>query len=247
MHYMKNNPTDSNREMRTRLLGVTALAAEYCVTVENAAEAEPDEFVAHMLHLLPRIYMEFNDIVPGRDLRKPGSHDHDCGCGDDCHCHHHHDDDDDEHECGCGDDCECGHGHHHHPHDEDEWDEYGTVSLEEDDDDPDDGYYGSYIDEDYYNSVRRHMGQLLGPDDVFLETFEEDMKYSDTPIAASVSECLADIFQPLYNFISIVKDTDGEQLEGAYRHAHEEFAAYWSQTLCNVLRALNHIYYNTLK
>ncbi len=40
----------------------------------------------------------------------------------------------------------------------------------------------------------------MGEDDVFLETFEEDMKYSDTPVAASVSESLADIFQPLYNF-----------------------------------------------
>lgn len=234
---MKNTQTD-DRQMRNRLLGVTALAAEYCVTVENAAEADATEFVAHMLRLLPKIYMEFTDIVPGRDLRRFEEHDHDCDCGGDCRCGH-----DDGEDCDCGDDCRCGH-HHHHPHDEDEWDEYGSVSLEEDDDD---AYYGSYIDEDYYNSVRRHMGQLLGPDDVFLETFEEDMKYSDTPIAASVAECLADIFQPLYNFISIVKDTEGEQLEGAYRHAHEEFAAYWSQTLCNVLRALNHIYYNTLK
>ncbi|MDE5903320.1 MAG: DUF5063 domain-containing protein, partial [Muribaculaceae bacterium] len=122
--------------------------------------------------------------------------------------------------------------------------EYGSVPLEEEADE-DAAYYASYVDEDYYNSVRRHVEQLLGPDDVFLETFEEDMKYSDTPIAASVSECLADIFQSLYNFISVVKDTDGEQLEAAYRHAREEFVAYWSQTLCNVLRALNHIYYNT--
>lgn len=69
-------------------------------------------------------------------------------------------------------------------------------------------YFQSYIDEDYYESVRRGVESLLGPDDVFLETFEEDMKYSDTPIAASISESLADIFQALYNFISIVKESE---------------------------------------
>lgn len=215
------------RNMRTRLLGLTALAAEYCVTLENAAEDEPSTFVASMIRLLPRLYMDFTDIVADKDTAGRFGNDAD----------------DDDAECGC-DDPDCRHHHHHHPHHEEEWDEYGSVPLEEEADE-DAAYYASYVDEDYYNSVRRHVEQLLGPDDVFLETFEEDMKYSDTPIAASVSECLADIFQSLYNFISVVKDTDGEQLEAAYRHAREEFVAYWSQTLCNVLRALNHIYYNT--
>ncbi len=221
-----NTPTEEMHSMRTRLLGLTALAAEYCVTVENAAEDNPDSFVASMIRLLPRLYMEFTDIVTRRDLGRFAGHD----------------DDDDGDGCVCSDP-ECGHHHHHHPHDEDEWDEYGSVALEEDND-MDEAYYASYVDEDYYNSMRRHIGLLLGPEDVFLETFEEDMKYSDTPIASSVSECLADIFQSLYNFVSVVKDTDGDRLEEAYRHAREEFVAYWSQTLCNVLRALNHIYYS---
>ena len=104
-------------------------------------------------------------------------------------------------------------------------------------------YFESYIDEDFYESIRRNCEILLGPDDTFLETFEENMKYSDTPIAASISECLADIFQPLYNFISIVKDTEGEKIEEAYRDCRENFEGYWAQTLCNVLRALNYLKY----
>lgn len=106
-------------------------------------------------------------------------------------------------------------------------------------------YFNSYVDEDYYESIRRHIESIFGPDDVFLETFEEDMKYSDTPIAASVAESLADIFQPLFNFISIVKDTDGEKITEAYMQCKDDFEAYWSQTLCNVLRAINHIKYNS--
>lgn len=102
-------------------------------------------------------------------------------------------------------------------------------------------YFPSYVDEDFYESVRLKIERLMGPDDIFLETFEEDMKYSDTPISASISENLADIFQPLYNFISIVRESDGEQIVGAYRECREQFAEYWSQTLCNVMRALNHL------
>lgn len=115
------------------------------------------------------------------------------------------------------------------------------VSLDEFD------YFSSYVDEDYYESIRRNIETLLGPDDVFLETFEEDMKYSDTPIAASIAESLADLFQPLFNFISIVKDTEGDKITEAYMQCHEDFESYWSQTLCNVLRALNHLKYNAWK
>lgn len=106
-------------------------------------------------------------------------------------------------------------------------------------------YYRSYVDEDFYESVRRNVETVLGPDDVFLETFEEDMKYSDTPIAASIAESLADIFQPLYNFISVVRESEGEQSGGAYAECRENFVAYWSQTLCNVMRALNHLRFSS--
>lgn len=115
-----------------------------------------------------------------------------------------------------------------------------TMALSEEDE-----YFETYVDEDFYDSIRRGVEVLLGPDDTFLETFEENMKYSDTPIAASVSECLADIFQPLFNFISIVRDSEGEKAEAAYRNCREDFAAYWAQTLCNVLRALNNIKYKS--
>lgn len=111
--------------------------------------------------------------------------------------------------------------------------------------DSDFGMYPSYVDEDFYDAVRRNVETLLGEDDVFLETFEEDMKYSETPIAASISECLADIFQSLYNFLSVVKESEGLQIEGAYMECRDNFVAYWSQTLCNVMRALNHLRFNS--
>lgn len=164
--------------IKHRLIGITALASDYCLTLENVSETTKEDFVAMMLNYLPRIYWEFSDLE-------------------------------------------------------------ATVSSDDFD------YFSSYVDEDYYESIRRNMESLFGPDDVYLETFEEDMKYSDTPVASSVSECLADIFQPLFNFISAVKESEGERMLEAYAECKENFESYWSQTLCNVLRALNHIRYNS--
>lgn len=102
----------------------------------------------------------------------------------------------------------------------------------------------SYLDEDYYENVRRYIEMLMGPDDMYLEVFESDMKYSDTPIAASISEGLADIYQDLYNFVSSVKDAPEDFTNQILGLCKENFEAYWSQTLCNVLRALNNLRYN---
>lgn len=58
----------------------------------------------------------------------------------------------------------------------------GAVALDE--------YSSEYIDnvlsEDYYNSIRLAIENLFGAEDVYLEVFEEDMKYSDTPISARI-------------------------------------------------------------
>lgn len=107
-------------------------------------------------------------------------------------------------------------------------------------------YIDGRLDEDYYDSIRRSIENLLGPDDTYLEVFEEDMKYSDTPIAASVSEGLADIFQVLYNSLEAIKDVPNELIDQALIAVKDDFQSYWSRILCNVMRALNHIRYNAL-
>ncbi len=104
-----------------------------------------------------------------------------------------------------------------------------------------DAYLEGRLDEDFYDSVRRSVENLLGPDDTYLEVFEEDMKYSDTPIAASVSEGLADIFQVMYNLL----DMPEEVVLSALVAVKDDFESYWSRVLCNVLRALNHIRYTS--
>lgn len=112
------------------------------------------------------------------------------------------------------------------------------VSLGESD------YFSEYLDESLYEQIKSGIASVMGASDTFLETFEEDMKYSDTPITSSISECMADLYQPLFNFVSIVHDSEGAQIEEAFISCKEDFESYWSQTLCNVLKALNSVKYN---
>jgi hypothetical protein len=105
----------------------------------------------------------------------------------------------------------------------------------------DDAYLESALDEDYYEAVRRDVEQLMGEDDIYLEVFEEDMKYSDTPVSASIAEGLTDIFQVLFNFIATVRDATEANVDLALVAIKDDFRSYWSQTLCNTLRALNNL------
>jgi len=104
-------------------------------------------------------------------------------------------------------------------------------------------YIDDWLDESLYDQARRNIAMLLGEDDTYLEVFEEDMKYSDTPIAASVAEGLCDIFQVLYNFMETVRNATDENITSALANIAEDFRQYWSKPLCNVLRALNQIRY----
>lgn len=99
----------------------------------------------------------------------------------------------------------------------------------------------SSLEEDAYDSVRNNVASLMGEDDVYLEVFEEDMKYSDTPVSASISEGLADLYQEFYDFLYTVRDTTDEVTAMALIAVGDDFRSYWSATLCNVLRAVNHL------
>jgi hypothetical protein len=109
--------------------------------------------------------------------------------------------------------------------------------------DPNETYIDSALEEDYYDSMRRNVALLLGEDDAYLDVFEDDMKYSDTPIAASISEGVADLFQVMFNFLETVRNAPYDLVNEAVQTMHEDFEHYWSMKLCDVLRAINALKY----
>lgn len=101
-----------------------------------------------------------------------------------------------------------------------------------------------YLTEDVYNQMRDAMSRVMAEEDVYLEVFVEDMKYSDSPIASSISENLADLYQEFFNFIATIKDAATEAQIELIGLCKSDFRNFWGQTLCNVLRAMHNAYYN---
>ncbi len=105
------------------------------------------------------------------------------------------------------------------------------------------GLAEQFVTESIYESVRSHIESLLGEQDSYLEVFQNDMEYSETPLAASISEGLSDIYQDLKDFTSVYRLANEPQMLEAIYLCFESFATYWGQQLVNVMRALHHLKY----
>lgn len=108
-----------------------------------------------------------------------------------------------------------------------------------------DEYIDPALEEDVYNIVRSRVELVMAEEDIYLEVFVEDMRYSDMPVSASVSENLADLYQEFFNLIHAIEDMPTEVQHGMLSQCKINFINYWGQTLCNVMRALNTIFYGT--
>lgn len=95
-----------------------------------------------------------------------------------------------------------------------------------------------------YDIVRSNIALTMGHYDDFLEVFVEDMAYSDTPVLATVSEYMADIYQDIKNFAAVYRDSVTEVRMEALAECKDNFKHYWGQKLTCVLRALHDIRYN---
>lgn len=108
---------------------------------------------------------------------------------------------------------------------------------------------GLYLEESVteadYEEIRTQMAQKLGEYDDYLEVFEEDMKYSDTPVRKCISEDLADIYQALRNFVQSYRSGLDEVMTEAVAVCAEGFRTYWGQTLANTLRAVHNVRYSS--
>jgi len=102
------------------------------------------------------------------------------------------------------------------------------------------------VTEDDYNHIVSKLCAVLKNEDTYLEVFLDDMKYSETPIAASISEDMSDIYQDLKNYISIYERGVTENMNDALCICFDNFGIYWGQKLVNVLRALHSLKYNVL-
>ena len=101
-----------------------------------------------------------------------------------------------------------------------------------------------FVTEEDYLFVKEQIEVLLGEKDSYLETFHPDMALSDTPVAAFISEDLADCYQELKDFASNYQSADVEVMEEALSVCLESFREHWGRKLLNALKALHQIRYS---
>ena len=81
--------------------------------------------------------------------------------------------------------------------------------------------------------------RTLGENDEYLEVFDENMQYSETPVVNSISEKLCDIYQDLKNFISAYRSGMIDVIEEALWQLNNSFELYWGKACASVLRAIH--------
>lgn len=103
----------------------------------------------------------------------------------------------------------------------------------------------TYVDEETYALISDKVAAVLKDSDTYLEVFMQDMKYSETPISAFISEDLADIYQDVKDFACVYETGMTENMNDALYTCNEHFKTYWGQKLVNVMRALHSLCYDT--
>ena len=102
-----------------------------------------------------------------------------------------------------------------------------------------DGETQRFVQEDDYRYVEAGVKTLLGTDDAYLEVFLEDMRYSDEPITAFISEHLADIYQELKDMAANFQTNNEAVMNDAVRTCLLAFQEHWGQKLVDVMRPLH--------
>ncbi|MBF6626932.1 MAG: DUF5063 domain-containing protein [Proteiniphilum sp.] len=97
----------------------------------------------------------------------------------------------------------------------------------------------TFVREEDYSRVASRVSEMMGEEDVYLDVFVDDMKYSDRPVSGFISENIADIYQDIRNFVSIYQFELIDQMNDALAVCSENFYLFWGQKLVNVMRPLH--------
>lgn len=96
-----------------------------------------------------------------------------------------------------------------------------------------------FVTEVDYETIRNRIAENLGEKDDFLDAMGENMQYSDTPIVATISENLADVYQNLKDCTLCYQMGNEEVMNDALATCLTEFKNYWGDKLLAALRALH--------
>ncbi len=98
-----------------------------------------------------------------------------------------------------------------------------------------------FVTEEYYELLRCNIEHILGEKDAYLLAPDANNQYNDLPIAASIAEDIADIYQIIKDFVSAYRTENEESMRTALSICRDEFKSYWGSKLIHALGALHRI------
>lgn len=99
------------------------------------------------------------------------------------------------------------------------------------------------VTEDDYNWIRRVVYDILGEEDTYLDVLYESDREGDDSRWKSVSEHLADIYQPVRNFLAVYQDGVEDCMLDALWALSDNFELYWGEALVDAMKRLHHLKY----
>lgn len=101
-----------------------------------------------------------------------------------------------------------------------------------------------FVDENDYEAVKGDVAGILGEKDRYLTAVHPEISLSDTVVAASVSEDIADVYQSLKDFVEAAKIGNEDILNDALIVCINDFRAFWGTRLLCAELAMHQIIVN---
>ncbi|MDE6159483.1 MAG: DUF5063 domain-containing protein [Bacteroidaceae bacterium] len=100
---------------------------------------------------------------------------------------------------------------------------------------------GGQVTQADYDYVLTGIHMLLGEYNEYMEVADATDLCTEETRWCSLAEQLADVYQPVRNFLAVYQDATEEQMAAALVQLCEDFRDYWGQQLLDALRQLHRI------
>lgn len=98
------------------------------------------------------------------------------------------------------------------------------------------------VTEEDYEYVRQCVAAIMGDDDMYEDsTYDMEMQQTEQLCWKTVSEGLADLYQPLRNFVTAYRLEVEDCMATTLSYVQETFRCSWGVTLVDVLRRLHYL------
>lgn len=102
----------------------------------------------------------------------------------------------------------------------------------------------TFVTEQDYNYVRSVVADILGADDTYEELVLDDEVETEESRWQSISENLADIYQPVRDFVENFRGGVKKQIDESLWALNDHFELYWGQNLVDAMRRLHTLRYH---